>query len=372
MIDNNQRFNILIVGEKGLKKKEIVKEIFSDFVVCKDELLFEWNQTNASNSALENKKGKFSIHIYETPDYGMGINNADVISTIKSNIESRIQAWRSLDGQLLTDNVRLSFDTRIHVVFYYISPFALKKIDIEFLNEIGHLVPIIPIVSRIDALSDPEKLIHLNNVSSVLCKRKIFNFELNEMIGNNNGDEEEMKEIRDCTDDSTSNQQHSKVRNVFGLCCNDKHESCDLEVLKSLLFQQGNIHKIKYVCQLKTIAFCKLQRKQNSIFAAIKRMTGIVLDWKMILPLAAIFMTMAMCFLARHSSTVFSNNSIGSTTGQFGEDDSSPGLFYYSNEHFGDKDCYNNTNNTEKIWDWLLQGFAGIFRSADVAALNIL
>lgn len=55
------------VDDIGLKKKEIVKEIFSDFVVCKDEVLFEWNQNNASNSALENKKGKFSIHIYETP-----------------------------------------------------------------------------------------------------------------------------------------------------------------------------------------------------------------------------------------------------------------------------------------------------------------
>lgn len=67
MIHNSQRFNILIVGEKGLKKKEIVKEIFSEFVVCKDEVLFEWNQVNTNDSALENKKGTFSIHIYETP-----------------------------------------------------------------------------------------------------------------------------------------------------------------------------------------------------------------------------------------------------------------------------------------------------------------
>lgn len=51
----------------------------------------------------------------------------------------------------------LERDTRIHVVFYFISSHRMKAIDSEFIAQLAPLVPIIPIIAKADTMTVQER-----------------------------------------------------------------------------------------------------------------------------------------------------------------------------------------------------------------------
>lgn len=80
----------------------------------------------------------------------------------------RHEAWRNIDAQLVSEEDRLSTDERIHCVLYFISPHRMKDIDKEFLLQLADVVPIVPILSKADAMTTDELFEHVQSVSSAI------------------------------------------------------------------------------------------------------------------------------------------------------------------------------------------------------------
>lgn len=120
------------------------------------------------NFCIETDTGEVIIHLFDTPGYGDHINNQDCFDIIRQNLEARHLHWRNLDAQVMSERFRLQEDTRIHCVMYFISPHRMKDIDIEFINQLSDIVPIIPIISKADSMTDKERELLLKDVESKL------------------------------------------------------------------------------------------------------------------------------------------------------------------------------------------------------------
>lgn len=99
---------------------------------------------------------------------GDHINNQFSFDLIKQDLVSRHDSWRNLDAQLLTEEERLSLDTRIHCVLYFISPNRIKVIDGAFLEHIHELAPIVPVVAKADSMTPEELSVCLKRVHNAI------------------------------------------------------------------------------------------------------------------------------------------------------------------------------------------------------------
>ena len=75
-----------------------------------------------------------------------------------------------IDAGTLTEQEFILADRRIHCLFYLFLPHSIKAIDIEFITQTSHLVPIIPIICRTDTMT-----IHERNAYIILLKSTLDN-----------------------------------------------------------------------------------------------------------------------------------------------------------------------------------------------------
>ena len=75
-----------------------------------------------------------------------------------------------IDAGTLTEQEFILADRRIHCLFYLFLPHSIKAIDIEFITQTSHLVPIIPIICRTDTMT-----IHERNAYIILLKLTLDN-----------------------------------------------------------------------------------------------------------------------------------------------------------------------------------------------------
>ncbi len=108
------------------------------------------------------------IGLYDSPGYGDFINNQESVDKIKKNILERHTQWRSLDAQSMTEAEFLQADDRIHCVFYFISAHRMKEIDREFITQLSPIVPIVPIISKADAMTVKERNLFISTVKQKL------------------------------------------------------------------------------------------------------------------------------------------------------------------------------------------------------------
>lgn len=104
--------------------------------------------------------------MFECSGYGDKIDNTKSISHIKQNLLDRHKKWKMLRPQLMTGQEYLDADERIHVIFYFISPHRMRDIDNEFINNIAAIAPIVPIISKADAMTTHERNTFLHQVKT--------------------------------------------------------------------------------------------------------------------------------------------------------------------------------------------------------------
>jgi hypothetical protein len=119
---------------------------------------------------LPSTTGDVKVHLYDCIGYGDFVDNEHCFETIRSNLECRINEWRSLEAQKMEDEVRCEVDDRIHCLFYFIRPHYFKEIDYQFFDELSDIVPIIPIVSKADAMTSEERSTFLQQISAQLAE----------------------------------------------------------------------------------------------------------------------------------------------------------------------------------------------------------
>ena len=109
------------------------------------------------------------LNAVESTHYGDAMNDTKAsIDAIKQFIQSGHDKRNSLEPQTMTEQEVLDADERIHCLFYFITPHRMKAIDIEFINQLSSLVPIIPIVSKADMMTMNERKKLLNQITQKL------------------------------------------------------------------------------------------------------------------------------------------------------------------------------------------------------------
>lgn len=182
------RLNVLVVGKRGLGKKSFMKAMLQKYISI-ENLNFVINDKKDGSIErlgefeLECDSAKIQLHLYECPGYGDFINNEFCYNVIRNDLEQRHCSWRNIDGQLLLEDERMALDNRIHCALYFIAPHHLSCIDVAFFDHLSDIVPIVPILAKVDTMNFTELNIHMNNVvrhlSQVSKKRKFYDFKEN-------------------------------------------------------------------------------------------------------------------------------------------------------------------------------------------------
>lgn len=165
------RFNIMTVGEKGSGKSTFLKSIFCDYIENIDIDNIDSSClkiVNVASFEIPSDTGLLKFHVYGAAGYGDKIDNSSCFGDVRRDLLDRHKNWRELDGQVMTDEERVSLDSRIHCIFYFITPFKYREIDERFLRTFAGIVPIVPIISKSDSMNSKERKIFLDFVSSAI------------------------------------------------------------------------------------------------------------------------------------------------------------------------------------------------------------
>ena len=203
-----------------------------------------------------------NFQLYSATGYGDKIDNSDTIENIKHYIVNRHRQWEALEPQTMTEQEVLDADERIHCLFYFITPHRMKAIDIEFINQLSSLVPIIPIVSKADMMTIKERntfltqiKLKIDYISSVKGFYVIHNFPHDIAIDKINSS---------TTTNKNDDMEYQVIPNIFSTICGtidmqsrehswtshpaESEQFSDLRRLKYLFFENG---KTKfYLCYI--------------------------------------------------------------------------------------------------------------------------
>jgi hypothetical protein len=110
---------------------------------------------------------KIDIYLYESSGYDDFIDNSGAIDKIKMHLLAcHRQHWSNIaNAKTMTYTEIRMADPRIHCMFYFIEPHRLKEIDVAFIKQLSHLVPIVPIISKADTMTVTERNSFIAEVS---------------------------------------------------------------------------------------------------------------------------------------------------------------------------------------------------------------
>lgn len=272
-------FNIVVVGETGSGKTTFLKTLVKAEEAKAPLVNLEADLTKktvsiqeSGNFLLESIAGDVKFYLYDTPGYGDFVNNEESIGQIYADLQQRHENWLSVDAHKITNEERLRMDTRIHCCFYFIAPHRFKAVDREFIYRISEIVPIVPVISKADAMTMEERAAYLTEVRQALVeiaeKREmhvddlIYDFQ----------ETDQPVEGSDVSGDPSALVKTMLPRavNIFAIICDLKYEReypwgtadvkkdehSDFSRLQKLVFEAGlHIKGLRDMTQRKTIDF---------------------------------------------------------------------------------------------------------------------
>lgn len=156
-------FNLMIVGESGLGKSTLVSSIFNYDIDNQDkkstnveDLLHKKVEIVTNQFDIEDTGVKLKLKVIDCLNYGDALDCTDNYKPIIRHIDEQFAKY--FDDENGTNRNQI-VDTRIHCLFYFISPlgFGLKPLDREFLMKAHEKVNIVPIIAKADALGPKER-----------------------------------------------------------------------------------------------------------------------------------------------------------------------------------------------------------------------
>lgn len=175
------RFNMLLVGESAIGKRSFVKSMLKSYLppenlpsyLMTSELkgqadISKLNIVQSGQFDIPAETGHVRFHLYTVPGYGDSIDNFSNFEVIEHELSTRLNQWRTMDAQVMTEEERLQRDERIHCVLYFMGPHKFKNLDREFIRRISVFAPIVPIISKADAMTFQERSTYLQFVQSQL------------------------------------------------------------------------------------------------------------------------------------------------------------------------------------------------------------
>ncbi|MBN3303897.1 SEPT9 protein, partial [Amia calva] len=157
-------FNIMVVGQSGLGKSTLVNTLFKSKVSRKsctpnyEEKISKTVNLQSISHVIEEKGVKMKLTVIDTPGFGDQINNENCWEPIVKYINEQYEKY--LKEELNINRKRRIPDTRIHCCVYFVPPTGhwLRPIDLEFMQRLGKIVSIVPVIAKADTLTMEERL----------------------------------------------------------------------------------------------------------------------------------------------------------------------------------------------------------------------
>ncbi|KAL6939807.1 Cell division control protein 11 [Hanseniaspora osmophila] len=196
-------FTIMVIGPSGSGRSTFINTLCGQNVVeCSgaslkqnSKYLSAGNEIQAQVPVdlrhemveLEDDEGvKIQLNIIDTPGFGSSIDNTNNFDIISDYIKHQYDEIL-LEESRVKRNPRFK-DGRVHVLLYFIEPtgHGLKEFDILFMQKIGDLCNILPVISKSDSLTVEELKL---NKKMIIDDINYYNLPIFNFLDNVNEDE---------------------------------------------------------------------------------------------------------------------------------------------------------------------------------------
>ncbi|XP_054154971.1 septin-1-like [Oppia nitens] len=172
-------FTLMVVGDSGLGKSTLIKSMFASSSTAAtpgsaaaahpigvqkarrippvSDQLESTLKIETNTLDIEERGVKLKLTVVDTPGFGDSLDSSDCCRPIIDYIDEQYEKYLNHESGL---NRRHINDTRIHCLFYFISPnnYGLKPLDIQTMKSLHQKVNVIPIVAKSDFLTKDELL----------------------------------------------------------------------------------------------------------------------------------------------------------------------------------------------------------------------
>ncbi|RVE75426.1 hypothetical protein OJAV_G00017210 [Oryzias javanicus] len=156
-------FNIMVVGQSGLGKSTLVNTLFKSKVSRKsctvnyEEKISKTVRLHAVSHVIEEKGVRMKLTVIDTPGFGDQINNQNCWEPIEKYVNEQYEKY--LREELNVNRKRRIPDSRVHCCIYFLpaSGHRLRPIDVEFMQRLGKIVSIVPVIAKADTLTVEER-----------------------------------------------------------------------------------------------------------------------------------------------------------------------------------------------------------------------
>lgn len=161
LIRRGFNLNLMVVGESGLGKLTLLNTLFNRELYPptepydvgapkKEEVTILTVQADIEENGVT-----LHLTVIDAPGFGAGINNTDLWTPIVSEINLRFDQYLEAESKALRMDI---VDGRVHALLYFIEPTGhlLKALDIALMKQVHTKVNLIPVVAKLDTMTEEE------------------------------------------------------------------------------------------------------------------------------------------------------------------------------------------------------------------------
>ncbi|XP_064415163.1 neuronal-specific septin-3 isoform X2 [Latimeria chalumnae] len=156
-------FNVMVVGQSGLGKSTMVNTLFKSKISRKsclpnhEEKIRKTVELLSVSHVIEEKGVKMRLTVIDTPGFGDQINNDRCWEPIEKYINEQYEKY--LREEIVINRKRRIPDTRVHSCVYFVPPTGhrLRPLDLEFMQRLGKIVNVVPVIAKADTLTMEER-----------------------------------------------------------------------------------------------------------------------------------------------------------------------------------------------------------------------
>ena len=182
---------MMVVGQSGSGRSTFINTLCGQQVVdTSTTVLLPTDTTHEielqlreETVELEDDEGvKIQLNIVDTPGFGDSLDNSAAFEVVSDYIRHQYDEIL-LEESRVRRNPRFK-DGRVHCCLYLINAtgHGLREMDVEFMRRLGHLVNILPIISKADSLTPEELKLNKRLIMEDIERYKlpIYNFPFDE------------------------------------------------------------------------------------------------------------------------------------------------------------------------------------------------